>query len=462
MSKSNLLGTPFRTIVALLALEVSLAPCSRSPRSRRSRAVRWSTDFDQALATAKAGQKLTLVCFNMDGEEANESALLMYRSDEFRKATENVVCVLCSADAHGAPDAPCSRFAGCTCAEHVASEKQARRHFYGASRENLAPQHLLLYPDGTVAWHAVYEVAPGAIYKAIAAAEKSKAQTMEQRLRGQRALLSQLSRRTGKGSPTEYMQIHAMLVQTPPANFCDALQAVSKPVAELVIRDLPGHRRDHALAMLEAATKHSAKPLRDIATRLADEVRARPPEVPPVVTPPPPPAQPAGVQPLTEPLVVIGPADDFDRVHWTGDKRTLADCRDRIAVIWFFMIDAPDLQSSVATMNEFAAANRSRGIETIGLAGATQTADALEKLPRSAASSPSAPTPPPPGTGRAASSASRAGSCSTRMRTSCSARRRMGPRTSGAAVGFSAGGSVDGLPVRRWSSGSPGSGSRTA
>ena len=380
MSKSNLLRTPFRTIVALLALGVSRAPVfAQPPPDVTAGVVRWSTDLRQALATAKEGQKLALVCFNMDGEEANEGALLMYRSDEFRKATENVVCVLCSADAHGAEDAPCKRFQGCTCGDHIASEKQARRHFFGASRENLAPQHLLLYPDGMVAWHAVYEVAPGAIYKAFAEAEKTKAQTMEQRLRGQRAQLSQLSRRTGKGSPTEYMQIHAMLVQTPADSFCDALQALSKPVAELVVRDLPGHRRDHALAMLEAAAKHPAKPLRELAFRLAGEVRARPPEVAPVVAPPPP-AQPAGVQPLTEPLAVIGPADDFDRVHWADDKRTLADCRNRITVIWYFMIDAPDLSSSVATMNEFAAANRSRGIETIGVAGATRSTEALEKL----------------------------------------------------------------------------------
>lgn len=382
MSKSNLLCTRFRATVALLALGVSLAPVfGQNPPDATAGAIRWSTDLRHALASAKEEQKLTLVCFNMDGEEANEGALLMYRSEEFRKATENVVCVLCSADAHGAEDAACPRFAGCTCGAHVASEKQARRHFFGASRENLAPQHLLLYPDGTVAWHAVYEVAPGAIYKAIAAAEKTKAQTMEQRLRGQRARLSQLSRRTGKGTPTEYMQIHAMLVQTPADNFCDALQAVSKPVAEFVLRDLPGHPREHALAMLEAAAKHPAKPLRDLAARLAGEVRARPPEVAPGAAPPPPaPAQPAGLPPLTEPLVVIGPADDFDRVHWADDTRTLAECRNRITVIWYFMIDAPDLSSSVATMNEFAAANRSRGIETIGLAGATRTAEALEKV----------------------------------------------------------------------------------
>lgn len=369
-------------ILSVLALVAAQAPgIAPSPAPTQTTAGAWTTDLIQALAAAEAGQRLTLVCFNMDGEEANERALVMYRSDEFRKATENVVCVLCSADTHGAADAPCPRFPGCTCLEHVASEKQARRHFFGASRENLAPQHLLLYPDGTVAWHAIYDVAPGSIYKAIAAAEKSKAQTMEQRLRGQRSQLSQLSSRTGKGSPTPYMQIHAMLAQTPPESFCDALQAVSKSVAELVIRDLPGHARDHALAMLEAAAKHPAKPLRDLAARLAGEVRARPPEVLPVVTPPPPPAQPAGVQPLTEPLVVIGPADDFDRVHWAGDKCTLADCRDRITVVWYFMLDAPDLQSSVATMNDFAAANRGRGIETIGLAGATQTDDVLGKLP---------------------------------------------------------------------------------
>ena len=86
----------------------------------------------------------------MDGEEANASGLLRYRSDEFRKATETVVCVLCSADAHGADDAPCKRFQGCTCGDDIAAETQARRHFFVAPRENLAPHHLLPHRDTAV------------------------------------------------------------------------------------------------------------------------------------------------------------------------------------------------------------------------------------------------------------------------------------------------------------------------
>lgn len=340
----------------------------------------WSTDVDRALETASTEHKLTLICFNMDGEEANERALQMYRSAEFRKATDNVVLVLCSTDAHAADKEACPRFASCTCREHIASEKQVRRHFFGGLSSTLAPQHLLLYPDGMVAWHAVESVSPDDLFKAIATCDKLKTQSAAQHVRALRNQLALSSSKAARGSLPAYLQVQAMLVQVPAAQFCEALQSVSKDVAERVLKDLAGFDRDRAQALLDAATKHPSKTLRDIAAALAEEVRARPVEkieAPAPATP----ATPTGPKPLASPLAVLGAADDFERVQWVGKEHKLADSRGRITVLWFFMLDMPGLASAVARMNAFAAANRGRGIETVGLVATIRTAEAVEKVP---------------------------------------------------------------------------------
>ncbi len=365
LSRSVLLG--------LLALGSAQAPGISQD------AVKWVTDLNQASRAAAAGKQLMLVCFNMDGEESNERALQTYRSAEFRKATDNVICVLCSADQHSTEEQTCPRFSGCTCHEHIASEKQARRHFFGGSSSTLAPQHILLYPDGVVAWQAVYDVVPAELLEAIATGEKLKSQVLDQRLRAQLGQLALLSKKAAKGSPTAYMQLQAMLVQTPAPNFCEALQALSKQLAERVLHDIGGMGRDQALALLDAVAKHPTKTLRDLAVRLAAEVRARPREEP--VTPAPAVPKPVTeLTPLAAPLDVLLPATDFARVHWAGPAQELSDCLDRVTVLWYFVLDMPNLTGSVATMNQFAKTNSSRGIVTVGLVATARTTEAVEKL----------------------------------------------------------------------------------
>lgn len=373
-----------RVVIALLGL-FALAQPGATQAAGSQDATSWVTDLDRGLATARAEQRLVLVCFNMDGEEANERALMMYRSAEFRAATAGVVCILCSTDSHGGAESQCPRFGHGTCAAHVACEHAARRHFFGASKDTLAAQHLLLYPDGLVAWHAVHEVAPADLLAAIAASDKAKTQTLDQRLRSERTLLGQLSGKAGavagRGSLAAYLQICAMLVQTPPAQFGASLQALRRDVAERVIHDLEGHPRTQALALLEATVKHPAKAVRDLAARLADEVRSRPPEVAPTSgVEAKPAAASVGPVPLPGALAALGSADVLQRVQWVGAEQSLEGCRGKITVLWFFQAEAEGVASSVAWMNAFAAAQRSRGIETIGLVAASRVGDATSKL----------------------------------------------------------------------------------
>ena len=350
---------------------------AHGPSVARHRQVDWSVDLKAALAEAKASQRLVLVAFNMDGEQANERALEMYRSADFAAATANVVCVLCSKDEHSGEDAACSRFASCTCAEHIASERQARRHFFGASEENLAPQHILLFPDGVVAWHAIYEVAPADILKAIEGAHSMKTLPLAQRLRSQRGLIGQLRGRADKNVATAYMQIQACLAQTPAEHFVDALSALSKGLAERVLRDLEGHPREQALPLLRAGGKHSTKATRELALALAASVEKR---EEPAVEAPPSKERVAGPSPLTAPLKVLGPADDFTRVHWAGPEQTLDSCRDQVTVIWFFLAGAADKAEQVAIMNAFAAAHAASGVRTLGLVADLRPSDAGDRL----------------------------------------------------------------------------------
>jgi len=335
----------------------------------------WCTRLDAGLATARAEHRLVLICFNEDGEALSERALQMYRSPEFAKATAGVVTVLCAADDHGGKGAPCPRFFGCTCAEHIACEKEVRRHLFGASKEALAPMHVLLHPDATLAWIAVHEVVPADLYRAIAAADKVKAQPPAPSPPALHKQLAGLSSKAARGGRAAYLQLQAMLAQLPPPRFAEGLQAVSHEVAERLVHDLGGYERERALALLDAAATHPSKVVREAAVHLAAEVRARPPEKPQEAAP-----APAGPAALTAPLPALAPPEEFAHVRWVGKEETLAACRGRVTLLWFFVLEAPDLADSIAAMNEFAATHRARGVEVLGFVASGRASEAAEKV----------------------------------------------------------------------------------
>jgi hypothetical protein len=359
--------------ISLLGALAGPGPSWPSPAHQAG--VAWVTDLNAALAEARTGGKLVLVCFNMDGEAANERALAMYRSPQFAKAAADVLCVMCSADEHGGDPGSCSRFGGCSCSAHVASEKQARRHFFGGLRENVAPQHILLYPDGLVAWHAVYEVEPAELFRAIDGANKFKGQALAQRARSQRSQLDSLRGRAAKGVTGAYLQVQAILVQTPAELFLDALQVLDKNLGEKVLADLATYPVAQALPRVKAAQKHITKSVRDLAVKLTAQVESTM-QVPTAVAAAP------GVETklLTAPLPVIGPGHELHRVTWVGGDRTLADQRSRITLMWYFLLNAPDLEAQVAEMNEFARAHADSGVSVLGLACDLRPTDAAERL----------------------------------------------------------------------------------
>lgn len=342
--------------------------------------VEWATDLSAAMAQASASNRLVLVCFNMDGEQANERALEMYRSREFAAATREVICVLCASDIHDAAEVPCSRFGACACQEHRDSERKARRHFFGGLRDNIAPQHILLYPDGLVAWHAIYEVTPSELMKAIEGTQKLKAQPFASRLRSQRSFLSEMNRKASKNVSTAYMQIQARLAQTPVEHFFGAFEVLGKDVAERVLRDLGEYARERAIPLLQVcAKKHSKKELRQLAEALAADLLAAEPEAVDTASTKPR-VEGAELQALTVPLTPLAPAEELTRVYWSGPELSLTSCRQHITVLWFFLPGSTGLAEQIAAMNEFAAAHEDRGVITIGLACSTRPSQTVGEL----------------------------------------------------------------------------------
>lgn len=370
-----IMGAPFAAAPLIAAVHV--AGDTPPIAGREAQDSRWSFDLAAALADAQASKRLVLVCFNMDGEQANERALAMYRSADFAAATSDVICVLCSGDAHDDDGATCSRFGFGTCSDHRTSEKKTRRHFYGDLRDNIAPQHILLYPDGLVAWHAVYEVAPSELMKAIEGTHRLKAKPLAERLRSQRAFLEQTGRRAAKDVATAYLQVQARLAQTPVEYFLDALKVLDKDVAERILGDLPGYDREQALPRLRASSKHPNKKLRELAASLASKVETTAPQAA-AAAPATPDAKSAPA--LTSPLKVLGPADSLARVYWAGEEVALDACRDRVTVLWFFLANAADLGAEIAAMNEFAAAHVQQGVHVLGLACTQRPSELVEKL----------------------------------------------------------------------------------
>lgn len=377
--------------VALLAASLLLsAPAmahGRTAPAPRQESVRWSPDFATARATAEEEQRVLVICFNMDGEAANERALAMYESDEFVAAVQGAICVMCSADAHGAEGAPCSRFPGLRCREHLDCERSARTHLFGARRDNIAPQHVVLYPDGIVAWHGVYESEPGTIVRAIRDAEASKQAPVSQRVRRQRLMLAQAKRRA-KNVPAAYMQVLATLALTPASAFLEALRVLDTEVAGMVLDDLATYPRRVAEPLLTAASKHPARALRAQASRLLAAVQAQPVQASDAAAsvdsarPANAPGRAEASVPatITEPLPEVAAADSLGRVYWAGDEVSLADCHGRVTLLWFFQDNAPDLAAEVARMNEFARAGAAKGIQVLGLAVALRPSELVERL----------------------------------------------------------------------------------
>lgn len=119
--------------------------------------VGWEKDYKKAFEKAGQLKVPVLVCFNMDGEWANdELANKIYRDPKFLAAASGCVCLVGSVFEHQkTADGMCSRFPSLTCADHKQVEKEARKQFVGGTVA-IAPQHVLAASTGDVITRRAY------------------------------------------------------------------------------------------------------------------------------------------------------------------------------------------------------------------------------------------------------------------------------------------------------------------
>jgi len=110
----------------------------------------WQPDLDGALERARREKRALFVAVNMDGEEANDViAEGHYRERVVVARARDFVCLVASADAHS-PSGACPRFGAVTCADHQRVERQVRARYLGGATRVVAPQHLVVSPEGNV------------------------------------------------------------------------------------------------------------------------------------------------------------------------------------------------------------------------------------------------------------------------------------------------------------------------
>lgn len=119
--------------------------------------IRWTPSYDQAIAAAKAENKVLLFAFNMAGERANDEMVADHYKDptlgKLSLATINVFCSISSEP----------RVAGVTPNQQQSAENSARLQVLkiGPGEDVIAPQHVFVGPDGTVLSSVPYRITKG-------------------------------------------------------------------------------------------------------------------------------------------------------------------------------------------------------------------------------------------------------------------------------------------------------------
>ncbi|HEX6810502.1 MAG TPA: HEAT repeat domain-containing protein [Planctomycetota bacterium] len=114
--------------------------------------IRWTPSFDDALAAAKAENKVLMLAFNMSGERANDELVAdHYKDPTLARLSLRTINVFCSAASE-------ARVPGVTVSQQQAAEQKARLQVLkiAPGEDVIAPQHVFLDGNGvllsTIAW----------------------------------------------------------------------------------------------------------------------------------------------------------------------------------------------------------------------------------------------------------------------------------------------------------------------
>ncbi len=139
-------------LIVLLVVGASLTAQTRSPH--------WLGDLDDALEKAKETGKPVLIAMHMKGEIACDRMIRqVYTDPQVLSRLESFVVLPTSPDRHNmtAPEAPCPRFPGINCADHLMAEVQVKERVLGTDTVKV-PQHIILSPDGERLSFHVFEM----------------------------------------------------------------------------------------------------------------------------------------------------------------------------------------------------------------------------------------------------------------------------------------------------------------
>lgn len=375
----------YRSVLTCAA--VVFVAALHAPRAARAQETpRWFRDFDAALAESARSQRPLLIAFNADlgGESANhEAAFGVYRDDKLVRALADAVAVVASADDHRSGDGFCSRFGHVACDDHRAIEKRARRHLFGEQESTIAPQHVVLLPDGTVAWHRLYAVSAGELVRALDDATRQWKRSSRSRA-GAHADRFRKLLAGAAGDPERYLVASSTFVHAPSDAFAPMLRAIpDRELGRRLIDDLariaPGRAIDRVDAIGRDCPKHLREAIEEVRARLhAERVAAYVREPASEATGERASERPAPIA-TRGPLPDLGAAQEIPGARFGDPAPSLLGARDVDTVLLFFLPNDPNLASQVALWNRFAERNRGRALRVVALGASVAPGHELER-----------------------------------------------------------------------------------
>ena len=153
-----------RIRVPFLSPVLLLAAILAAPPSLSAAGIEWQDSLTAALEAAKAENVPILIAVNMDGERVCEELCKRhYKDSKIVKLSNRMVCLFASKYFHKGGDKACPR-AGCIpCAAHQQVEKDVRADILGVApgEEMIAPNHVLVGPDGKIILSVPYMITTG-------------------------------------------------------------------------------------------------------------------------------------------------------------------------------------------------------------------------------------------------------------------------------------------------------------
>ena len=143
--------------VLLALLSVGVAGAEEDPKKPKREpppaGIWWDKDFKAGMARAAREGRPMLFCVNaLETEQANQRlGLTTYRSSAWGDATRGYVNFVCNPEDHGGD--PCSRYERHVCKGHRDALTWFLKRF---GQDLISPQHVILEPDGDVAFRKEY------------------------------------------------------------------------------------------------------------------------------------------------------------------------------------------------------------------------------------------------------------------------------------------------------------------